>query len=205
MSPNPKINSNQNSNPNRGAIFFVGNYLVAPNPKTNPNLDPNPNPKQGGNFPREAIVRIPFLDPVVVWICRMGEIVCFSARFFIHPNYTKEFENTYKKGCLITKISSKIKMPPFRSFLLKKGVSKLQRKRILTNTQNIQQKYGFSFKDFFWKLEEQFLKDDLEFLLLARCLLELLPSLILLTLCNFCLCCVLCKIVELTFSKVHQH
>ena len=149
MSPNPKINSNQNSNPNRGAIFFVGNYLVAPNPKTNHNLDPNPNPKQGGNFPREAIVRIPFLDPVVVWICRMGEIVCFSARFFIHPNYTKEFENTYKKGCLITKISSKIKMPPFRSFLLKKGVSKLQRKRILTNTQNIQQKYGFSFKDFF--------------------------------------------------------
>ena len=64
----------------------------------------------------------------------MGEIVCFPARFFIHPNDTKESENACKEGCLIAKISSKIKMPPFRNFLLKKGVSKLQRKRMLTNT-----------------------------------------------------------------------
>ena len=64
----------------------------------------------------------------------MREIVCFPARFFIHPNYRNEFENADKEGCFIAKISSKIKMPPFRSFLLKKVVSKLQRKRMLTNT-----------------------------------------------------------------------
>ena len=64
----------------------------------------------------------------------MGESVCFPARFLIHPNYTNEFEIAYKEGSLIAKISSKIKMPPFKSFLLKKGVSKLQRKRMLTNT-----------------------------------------------------------------------
>ena len=149
MPTNPKKNSNQNSNPNRGAIFFVGNYLVAPNPKTNPNLDPNPNPKQWGNFPREAIVRIPFLDPVVVWICRMKEIVCFSTRFFIYPNYTKEFENAYKKGCLITKISSKIKMPPFRSFLLKRVSPSYKGKEYLQIHKIFNRNTDFSFKDFF--------------------------------------------------------
>ena len=142
MPPNPKINPNRNSNPNRGHFFSWAIVWLPPNPKTNLTLTQTPTLSRG-NFPRETIVRIPFLDPVVVWICRMEGIVCFSARFFIHPNYTKEFENAYKKGCLITKISSKIKMTPFRSFLLKKGVSKLQRKRILRNTKNFQQKHGF--------------------------------------------------------------
>ena len=27
---------------------------------------------------------------MAVWICHMEKIVCFSARFFIHPHYTKE-------------------------------------------------------------------------------------------------------------------
>ena len=97
----------------------------------------------GGNFRRWANCPDTISRPCDFWICRMGEILCFSARFFIYPNYTKEFENTYNKECLITKISSKIKVPLFRNFLLIKGASKLQRKRILTNTQNIQQKHGF--------------------------------------------------------------
>ena len=59
----------------------------------------------------------------------MGESVCFPARFFIHPNYTNEFENAYKERSLIAKISSKIKMPPFQKLSVKKGCLQVTKKK----------------------------------------------------------------------------
>ena len=53
--------------PGVGAVVWF-----PPNPKTNPVLDPNPNRKRGGcNFPRGAIVRIPFIEHLVAtaFIC----------------------------------------------------------------------------------------------------------------------------------------
>ena len=126
--PTPKLTLTQTLNLN-GGNFLRGQLSGCP-PTLKVTLTLTQTPTLTGG----AIVRTPFLVPVVVWICRMGEIICFQARFFIHPKQTKEFENAYKEGCLIAKISSKIKTPSFRSFLLKKGVSKLQKKRMLTNT-----------------------------------------------------------------------
>ena len=93
----------------------------------------------------------------------MGEIVCFSARFFIHPNYTKEFENAYKKGCLITKISSKIKMPPFRSFLLKRVSPSYKGKEYLQIHKIFNRNTDLALKIFSENLKNSFLKTTSSF------------------------------------------
>ena len=137
----------------------------------------------------------------------MGEILCFSARFFIYPNYTKEFENTYNKECLITKISSKNKGATIQKLSVNKGCLQVAKEKdTYKYTKYSTETRILALKIFSEKLKNSFLQTTTKKkIVLARCLLEWLPSLILLTLCNFCLCCVHCKIVELTFSKVHQH
>ena len=58
--PNHKTNPNQNPNPNQGSIFLRGNGLAASSTlKLILTLTESPT-LSGGNFPWDAIVRIPF-------------------------------------------------------------------------------------------------------------------------------------------------
>ena len=159
------------------------------------------------------------LDTVGVSGCRMGEIFHFSVKFFIRPNYTKKLENTYNKRCLILKTSLQNKDVTIGSFLLKKGFSKLQRKRILPAQSIFNRNTDFSFTQetkFLGRIYSRFFLKTWRTvsyrqhwvtllrkkIVLARCFLELLPSLILLTLSNFYyVAFLLFKIVVLTFSK----
>ena len=58
IAPNPKLTLTQTLTLSGGQFSSGAIVWLLPNPKTKPNLNSNPNPNRGGNFSREAIVRI---------------------------------------------------------------------------------------------------------------------------------------------------
>ena len=60
------------------------------------------------------------------------------------------------------------KMPPFKSLLLKRVSPSYKGKEYLQTHKIFNRNTDFSFKGFFWKLEEQFLTDDPECLLIRK-------------------------------------